>query len=267
MRKRAMVGLGVIALVVATHPGMATDAATRGVDAVTSAASQLTGQAAPSASAAAESGPEQARHKGSGEYTMHDHDKRGRAAKWNPCQEIPVLVNPAHAPKGALKDLRQAIAKVNAASGLRFTIKGTTSATPRANWAVSEWSGAPGQWAPVLVSFVHTGQAGLNDPGAAGQASPAVMDGGGRKHIVSGLVVFNLDLLPTFHEGFGGPLAQGNLFMHEFGHMAGLGHVQTKSELMEPYLGDVRGLGPGDRAGLREMGEGGCRTTPAPPWA
>ncbi len=51
-----------------------------------------------------------------------------------------------------------------------------------------------------------------------------------------------------------------SLYMHEFGHAVGLAHVRDKEQLMYPRLLPERAdtLGPGDRRGLRKLGNQRC---------
>jgi hypothetical protein len=65
--------------------------------------------------------------------------------------------------------------------------------------------------------------------------------------------------------GFGWPGAQGPTIQHELGHVMGLDHVPSTSELMNPSGGHMTDFGQGDLAGLQELGaDQGCLDTPTP---
>ena len=51
--------------------------------------------------------------------------------RWNPCRVIHYRVNLSRAPKGALTDIKRAVARVTSASGLRFHYDGRTRTIPQ----------------------------------------------------------------------------------------------------------------------------------------
>ncbi|MFT6564751.1 MAG: hypothetical protein ACJAY5_001511, partial [Actinomycetes bacterium] len=53
------------------------------------------------------------------------------------------------------------------------------------------------------------------------------------------------------------------LYMHEWGHVVGLDHVDSRNELMFPNLmGNLTDYGSGDKAGLRILGDdAGCSSS------
>lgn len=214
------------------------------------------GHDAPASAAPSETGQGSARS-----YAFTAHDAAGRPARWSSCQTIPVLFNPAHAPAGALADLKTALGKINAATGLHFTFQGTTSARPSRAWGDKRWEGRPGGWAPVLVAFGAPGTGPLGD-GAAGTTMTTRVPDGGHLKIVTGEVVFNSDFNDVYTDGFTGQNSRGELFLHELGHLAGLGHVQDRGQVMYPESGHTDRFGAGDLAGLKQAGAGGCFTVP-----
>ena len=48
------------------------------------------------------------------------------------------------------------------------------------------------------------------------------------------------------------------VLLHEFGHVFGLAHVHSRSELMNAHNVGRTTLGAGDREGLRLLGQGPC---------
>lgn len=178
---------------------------------------------------------------------------------WNPCAPIPILVNLANAPAGALEDVQAALAQIDAASGLKFTVDGTTTTPPRADWGLD----SRGSWKPVLVAWDRPG-ANLITGSEAGSTSAVAIDDGSSKQIVSGIVEFNSTLNGYYRPGFGPGMYRGTLMLHEFGHLAGLDHVTDPHQVMYPVTQTASGLGSGDRAGLRHLGQRVCKPAPTP---
>src|SRR5262245_11810597 len=50
----------------------------------------------------------------------------GHPVRWNPCEPIHYVIDPGLAPNGSLDDVYQAIAKISAATGIRFVYDGPT---------------------------------------------------------------------------------------------------------------------------------------------
>lgn len=178
---------------------------------------------------------------------------------WDPCIPIPVVVNLKNAPAGALADVRTALAQINAASGLKFTVTGTTALPPNTDWGMD----SRGSWKPVLVAWDQPGT-NLVTGSEAGSTSTVAIVNGASKQIVSGMVEFNSTLNRYYRPGFGPGMYRGTLMLHEFGHLAGLDHVTDPQQVMYPVTQTASGLGSGDRAGLRILGQRRCTTAPTP---
>ena len=86
---------------------------------------------------------------------------------------------------------------------------------------------------------------------------PAARPAGRHPQFVSGWVVVNAaDPDPT---GWTYTGSQGPTVLHELGHIMGLDHVTSRAELMEPSGGFMTDFGPGDLAGLEQLGrDQGC---------
>lgn len=194
-----------------------------------------------------------------GSFTFAERDGRGRPARWNPCERIQLVVNPRNAPPGALPDLRAAVALLARVSGYRLVLSGPTSSAVTSDWGTTE-ARTGGRWPAVLVAGSMPDGYALPDDGSSGLVRTAVIDGpGDSKDIVSGSIVFNARQNSLYTSGSGAGGHRVELYLHELGHILGLGHARDEREVICPVIGGASGLGPGDRAGLRALLAGGCR--------
>lgn len=192
-----------------------------------------------------------------------DHRFFGQPApRWNPCTPIRYRVNTRQATKGALADVKGAMARIREATGLDFVYAGPTSVIPQ---------GTSGERFPAGTDFViawaRPGQATMlsANPSAAGVGGPEFYsfgfrngDGRATSWIVRGKVVLNAT--QRYAAGFGAGYTRGELLMHEIAHAAGLDHATARAQVMYPVMqpGPVR-FGAGDLAGLAKVGAGqGC---------
>lgn len=190
--------------------------------------------------------------------------------RFNPCEPIHYVVNAAQAPPGGVDDLQEAIRRLEAASGLTFVDDGPTDEPASVNRPLSLPERYGNRWAPILVVWDHGApyRMALTNP-AGGKSTP--VDGVS----VSGVLIVNIDATAGDHgnlhpvNGFGEGTTWGRVFIHELGHLVGLGHVARSNEIMFTELGVQMGEAvyqPGDLAGLKLLGkDAGCLPTPAPP--
>ena len=203
-----------------------------------------------------------------GEYRFLDRTSDGRPYRWDPCVPIHYEVNPANAPPGALADVREAVARVGSATGLRFTFDGTTTRTIEQQMGRSFQSGVPNapRWLPVLVAWLpHEHFVDLAETRrAAAFALPRTGDGQTYATYESGVIAVDAGI--GLSQGFDDRFSDGVVLMHEWGHIVGLAHVASGAEVM--YSPDVAGAadapdaflddwGPGDRRGLEVLGQHG----------
>jgi hypothetical protein len=186
------------------------------------------------------------------------------AGRWNGCQVIGYRVNLTGAPKGALDDVKIAIANVARASGLRYAYRGTTTVIPGATRAflspypkdtqlVIAWA-KPGttKHLPKASNYVGYG-------GWLSVARPARLGSTTYYPITQAFVVVDSTRRMPLGFGMGDPEGLqgtwGQLVMHELGHTVGLTHVSDKSQLMYPYLQHrASAWGLGDLGGLYNLG-------------
>ncbi len=184
--------------------------------------------------------------------------------RFNPCEPIHYVVNAAMAPPGALEDLREAIRRVEAATGLTFVDDGPTDEQAAVSRGRTQPERYGDRWAPVLFVWDNGGKFGMAPSNPGGGRSYAVS-----QVSVSGVLIVNVDAIAQ--RGFGEGNTWGRVFIHELGHLVGLGHVGRSDQIMFPELGVQKGeavFHAGDLAGLRLIGrEAGCLSTPKAPSA
>lgn len=189
--------------------------------------------------------------------------------RYNPCQPIHYVLNTALAPPGAVDDLEAAIDKVEAATGIAFVNDGLTDEPAVVERTVAQPRYGD-RWAPVLVVWDHGERFRMD----------ATNPGGGRSFqvegvLVSGVLIVNVDAIASDGRppasGFGEGTTWGRVFIHELGHIVGLGHVARSDQIMFPELAVQSGRAEfhaGDLAGLRLVGrDAGCLTPPEAPRA
>jgi len=190
--------------------------------------------------------------------------------RFNPCEPVHYVLNTALAPPGAVDDLQEALRRVEAATGLAFVGDGQTDEPAAVNRPLSQPQRYGARWAPVLIVWDHGAPFRMDATNPAGGKSFPV-DGVS----VSGVLIVNVDATAQDHGrarpvgGFGEGTTWGRVFIHELGHLVGLGHVARSDEIMFTELGVQRGdavFHAGDIDGLRLLGkEAGCLPTPNPP--
>ncbi|RNL60409.1 peptidase M10A and M12B matrixin and adamalysin [Nocardioides marmoriginsengisoli] len=179
---------------------------------------------------------------------------------YDPCKRIAVRVNLEGAPPDSLDLLREAMARVEGATGLRFDYQGTSDQRPR-------WES---QFVPVIFGRVRTTPALISWATAdevkvlAGKVvgvggSAAVGVDGGRDRYVTGGVTFDAEAFAELDRSADGRQQELAIMLHELGHLVGLAHVDDERELMYPDTdGTVLDYGPGDLAGLARIGAIDC---------
>lgn len=178
-------------------------------------------------------------------------------ARWSPCEPIRLVTNFDKAPPHASEALDNAINDVSQASGLALVIEGQTTQRPRRDGGLGAFGTVDAK--PVLVVWADAAEDKGLRGGVAGYAQPGVEYRRRPLKIVTGQVVLDRDAVPTQYAGTADyERAWRLIIMHELGHLVGLDHVNSPSELMHPSSTTQTGLGPGDLQGLAEAGNGPC---------
>lgn len=118
--------------------------------------------------------------------------------------------------------------------------------------------GAPPPDRHVYVAFKTSRQAPLITRGVVGYAMPSVVLVPTRE-IVGGVAVFRLGYVLEQRKVT--PERVLHLYLHEVGHVLGLGHADGVGNVMYPSLDHLVQLGTGDRAGARSFTQPCLRVT------
>lgn len=188
---------------------------------------------------------------------------------YDPCQPLHVVMNTEDAPTGLDTErlLDEALARLSAATGLSFVVDGPTSETATSDRGVRDPQ-YDGEWSPILVAWTTPEQiselqgpvAGIGGSAGVAQTRFGVTE---RTRYVSGYAYLDGPAFDRILNRTGDPLAWERaraIVMHELAHVVGLGHVESPTELMARENSGLTSFGPGDLAGLRELGQGECRS-------
>lgn len=191
---------------------------------------------------------------------------------YDPCRPIHYVTRPGGPPEGDVL-VRESIAAVSAATGLRFVDDGTTDEGPSDTRSPYQPDVYGERWAPVLLTWsdpVESPRLGEISPEAP-QANPAAYAGSiavglpgaadvdPEKVFVTGSVTLDAADLTRMTEGQDGRARARAVIQHEIAHLVGLGHVDDDAQLMFPTINsNITGFNDGDLEGLASLGQGAC---------
>jgi ribosomal protein L24E len=204
-----------------------------------------------------------------GSFAFLRQAKQGGPARYNPCVDQHYVINPALAPPGAAAEVRAAFDRLSFATGIRFVYDGTTTEAHTLFGERQAYQPARygNRWAPILVSWTSAVVEPLLSGGTLGYGgSTSFWFNDSDEAYITGEVVLDVEG-SILRDGFGAGLTRGNLVLHELGHVAGLDHVNDRSQLMYPsiHAGTTDGYATGDLTGLSQLGaRQGCLTVAAP---
>jgi hypothetical protein len=179
----------------------------------------------------------------------------GHPVTYSSCRPIQVAVYPAGGPPDAEALVREAVAQLRSATGLDIVVSGVFGGYAP-NWNFEAAPLHPDD--PISVSW-QTGAAiaQITDHVAGVGGSRVIPGPRGTEHLGAGTIALSRDYYASLTESHekGKALA---VLLHEFGHVFGLDHVGSRSELMYESVTDLTSFGPGDLEGLRILGQGPC---------
>jgi hypothetical protein len=148
---------------------------------------------------------------------------------WPRCSPVTYSVDAAAAPAGYGPDVRQAIAALGAATGLRLS-PATHDANIRISWDPSLYNPVPGS------------------SGEAGETDYRTTSGLSGVHVESATVHISSHLATGASPGLG----EVPVLLHELGHAVGLAH-HDGAVVMNPFDRGFTHYQPGDLAGLATL--------------
>ena len=188
----------------------------------------------------------------------------GVPVRWNPCQVIHWRSNTAAGPVGGLTVLKEAVVHIAQITGTIWMYDGATSTVPRTAVLPTVPSNTN---RPVVIGWTDGAHSDL----LAGKPAQVlgmtrttwfgVDDGMGHRVAATRAAVVALDR--TDRLPLRGAQSWKATALHELGHVMGLDHPSSSSQLMAAMLPNVTDLQTGDRTGLTRLGKAaGCVVIP-----
>jgi hypothetical protein len=190
-------------------------------------------------------------------YEFIARQSSGEPVTYDPCVPIHYVVNDRKAFDGAAEALAEAVDEVEKATGLVMVDDGATDEAPSKERAARD-DHYGDYWSPVLISWSDGYETPVLKGGIAGVGGSQSFGSSSQWWYVTGSAVFDGPQLERIYRTKDGPARVRAVIMHELGHVVGLAHVSALGELMRPMASDVTTWGPGDRAGLAQLGQGRC---------
>jgi len=193
------------------------------------------------------------------EFLVPQSDNPKIPVAWDPCRPIHYVVNLAGAPVDGLSLVKNALARVQLATGLHFIADGTTTEAPSKTRKMYQPNRYGQRWAPVLIAWSTESAypelagyiAGIGEP------DPAYTISNDRLVYVTGQVVLDSQQLSVAEVPDRSEVRA--VILHELGHLVGLDHTPDRKEIMfSEAQFNVRDYGPGDLRGLAQLGTQAC---------
>ena len=172
---------------------------------------------------------------------------------WSACPGITWSVDARRLPEAVrpreIRRLSAAVGQWAAAAGLDIRFAGEEPLSYDASRYLLVPGGPPRE-RHVYLAFLTPRQAPLLASPVVGLGNPSRVIAETRE-IVGGVAVFRSGFVADASSR--DPDRLRNLYLHEFGHVMGLGHARTTANVMYPTIDQRVRLGPGDRSGARSL--------------
>lgn len=183
----------------------------------------------------------------------------GTPIRFDPCRPLHYVIRPDGAPPSGERMLRDAVAAVAQATGLRIVYDGPTDEAPQLQRPSYDPTRYPERWAPYLFAWVQpTAENGLAGELAVSARTSWVSYEGKPNVYVSGLGLLDA---PQFAAWVAAPrqtdIARQQLLVAA-ATMVGLGGTSQLGQVMSDRATVRTTYGPGDLFGLAELGSGPC---------
>ncbi len=178
----------------------------------------------------------------------------GQRTRWDSCRTVRWKFNDSLAPRHGLRQVKAAVRRIHAATGLEFDYRGKTD--HRSN---PYGDGVAGAAVVVGWRSARTFQHYVGSPQVVGLAGQRYLtgyrdaDGPVHKTQQAGVI---LNAGHRLREGFGTGTTWGEVIVHELGHVVGLDHAGSRKQVMYySTTGYDANLGKGDLTGMRRLGD------------
>jgi hypothetical protein len=188
---------------------------------------------------------------GGGSFKFERVQANGQPVGFNPCEPIRVEINPVGEPLDTRQLVDAATRHIHEASGLTFEVAGSTTSRR----FLSRTPTMARQ--PVVVGWSTAEEDPALEGHVAGVGGSTMVSTNGYGQYVTGAVVLDVDAFEEILDAHQANAAQA-IVDHEFGHVVGLAHVKSRSELMFKENTGLTAWGPGDREGLARLGNIPC---------
>ncbi len=167
----------------------------------------------------------------------------GGPTRWDPCAPVTWKLEPGQATETQVRTLRKTVDEMAAATGLNFVYKGITQA--KVTDFIQADAAAVSEGMAVVVAFADPNAGNGLGPEAAGLGGFSTVNG---YWAFRGVVLLDQQLMRRLSV-----LEQKRIYLHELGHLAGLGHAGP-SNIMDPAGAKVSRYSANDLTGLRQVG-------------
>lgn len=160
----------------------------------------------------------------------------------------------AEAAKREVTRLRKALALWSSASGVPLEFSGRQRLVyDNTNFLLRSTDDRSPSTRHIYIGFYGAKEVAGLSGNVVGLARPtSVLTA--QRELVSGMAVFRRGYV--LREQSAEPRHLTHLYLHELGHIFGLGHATSPTNVMHPTLGTLTDLGAGDRAGARAHTQG-----------